>query len=61
LAKRPQLHPAALGQIRVDFNLHRLFRPVKLRIDYTFNGHSASRVKSVLADYSRASPSWTAS
>jgi hypothetical protein len=41
LAKRPLRHPAALGQIRVDFILHTLFGPVKLRVDYTFNGHSA--------------------
>ena len=41
MAKRPLRHPAALGQIRVDFNLHPLFGPVKLRVDYTFNGHSA--------------------
>jgi hypothetical protein len=41
LAKRPLRHPAALGQIRVEFNLHPLFDPVKPRVDYTFNGHSA--------------------
>jgi hypothetical protein len=44
-ALRSRRRGHTLGQIRVEFDLHPRFGPVKLRLDYTFNGLCLPQIK----------------